>query len=222
MNTVEKTVSRIIQESFTQINQPILIAAGGPGGTGKSTFCQKLTKCLPESTILSLDHYKTPRKNRYHNNLYGAHPKANKIDLLKEHLLLIKENKSFQRPIYDNISGEINSSILYQPTRFNIIDGEISTYEEFMDLIDFSIFIDSHWKTQLNTRITRDINERNYSPEKAISTFLFSNLREFKKFGAHTKAWADIILFCNADYSLKIEEISSSKLSDNRMQDFST
>ena len=90
-----------------------------------------------------------------------------------------------------------------------MIDGEISTYGEFHDLIDFSVFLDSDWKTQLTTRITRDVQERNYTEEKAIATFLQSNLREFAEHGAESKRWADVHLYVKADYSVIIESVST-------------
>ncbi|MCP3966166.1 MAG: hypothetical protein GY750_04340 [Lentisphaerae bacterium] len=69
------------------------------------------------------------------------------------------------------------------------------------------IFIDSDWRTQLKTRITRDIHDRKYTEEKAIATFLQSNLREFRQFGAESKKWSDVHIFCRSDYYLELESI---------------
>ncbi|HSR87488.1 MAG TPA: dihydrodipicolinate synthase family protein, partial [Pontiella sp.] len=96
----------------------------------------------------------------------------------------------------------------YQPARFNILDGETATCRHLRELVDFSIFIDSDWKTQLATRVGRDIEDRGYDREKAISTFLQSNLREFSEYGAESKKWADLHLYCDADYRLEIESVS--------------
>lgn len=75
------------------------------------------------------------------------------------------------------------------------------------DCFDFSVFIDAHWRTQLQTRLERDIRERGYSPRKAIETFLHSNLLEFEIYGAASKHWADIHLHCDAEYRLTADAL---------------
>jgi uridine kinase len=202
---VENLISKLLLQLFP--GKCAVIAVGGPGGTGKSTFTSKLAELLPDSTILYLDDYKTPRAERYGQNLFGAHPKANKMNEVQEHVSCLKEGKSFNKPVYNAENGTTDTTIHFTPGRFNLLDGEISTYREFRDIVDFAIFIDSDWQTQLNTRITRDIEERKYSEEKAIATFLQSNLREFRKYGAESKNWADIHLYCRADYHLELESV---------------
>ena len=34
---------------------------------------------------------------------------------------------------------------------------------------DFAIYVDSDWRTQLKTRVTRDIDQRGYSADKAAA-----------------------------------------------------
>ncbi len=204
----EEIVAQIIQKCLPSPIRPAVIAVGGPGGTGKSTFCSKLASIIPQSSVLHLDDYKTPREVRKRINLFGAHPHANKMELVRKHIQAAKEGRSFDKPVYDPVQGTADATILFTPGKYVILDGEISTYENFRDLVDFSIFIDSDWRTQLATRCRRDIEVRGYSREKAISTFLQSNLREFSEYGADSKKWADMHLFCRADYHLVVESMT--------------
>ncbi|MBD3345165.1 MAG: hypothetical protein GF401_08905 [Chitinivibrionales bacterium] len=205
----KKVIAGILAEERKKLDRPFLVAVGGPGGTGKTTFCKELAQVLDNRMVLTLDDYKFSRSERQGKNLFGAHPDANRIALIKEHLGLLRKGESIQKPVYDAVSGNCDASEPFMPGDIIIIDGEISTYEIFKDHIDLSIFIDSDWKTQLNTRVTRDIEERGYTKEKAIATFLQSNLREFEEHGAHSKAWADIHLYCREDYRLLLESISN-------------
>lgn len=189
-------------------NQPLLVAIGGPGGTGKSTFSQSLHLELgTASSLLTLDDYKTPRAERAEQGIFGAHPEANKMDLIAEHMEALAKGETIQRPIYDAVSGSIVGSEPVPSRPIIIIDGEISTYESFRELLHVSIFIDAHWRTQLQTRLNRDIDVRQYSPEKAIETFLQSNLREFKTYGAHSIDWSDVLLWCDSEYQLSLKSI---------------
>ena len=115
----------------------VAIAIGGPGGIGKSSFCKKLAKNLPDSNILRLDDYKTAREVRKGQNLFGAHPDANMMDLVEEHYLSAKNGRSFDKPLYNAVSGEADETEFYETKRFTIIDGEISTYKQFRDYVDF-------------------------------------------------------------------------------------
>jgi uridine kinase len=186
----------------------LFIAIGGPGGTGKSSFAKILNRKIHDSVVLKLDNYKTPRKEREAAKIFGAAPKANRIDLIIDHLKKLKNGQEIEMPIYEGKIGMAFETKIIKPSRVIIVDGEISTYKYFISYMNISIFIDSHWRTQLNTRLNRDIDVRGFSVKKAIETFLHSNLTEFKEFGEHTKEWCDVHLFCNEDYSLQCYAIS--------------
>ena len=205
----EEVLGKLILERFSGDGGCVVIAVGGPGGSGKSTFAGKLAAELGDASILRLDDYKTPREERSNRNIFGAHPDANMMELAAEHISLVRENKTFEKPVYDNVTGEANGRETYRPRRFNILDGEISTYKKFRHDVDLSVFIDSDYKTQLATRTSRDIVVRGYTWEKAIATFLQSNLREFTKYGAESKKWADVHLYCREDYSVVVESVAS-------------
>lgn len=203
----EKIIADLLQRSFID-EKNILVAVGGPGGTGKSTFCEKLAELLPDSNVLHLDDYKTPRETRRGLNIFGAHPDANMMDMVLKHYIAAKNGENFDKPVYDAVSGKADKTEPFEARRFTVIDGEISTYKQFRDYVDFSIFIDSDLKTQLQTRLDRDIKQRKYTYEKAIATFLHSNLREFGEFGAESKHWADIHLYCHDHYELTFEAVA--------------
>ncbi len=203
---VASDLSQSILERFSSQEDPVLIAVGGPGGTGKSAFSRLLERGLVDAKILRLDDYKTSRKFRKEKGVFGPHPEANEIELLAEHLKSIKLGNSIEQPIYCSSEGKANSYETYHPARFNILDGEISTYSKFRPFVDFSIYIDAELETQLTTRLTRDVKKRGHSQEKAMQTFWGSNIEEFSKYGFDTQEWVDIILYCHSDYSVTIHK----------------
>lgn len=196
-----------LREKFKGFGRPVLIAVGGPGGTGKSTFSAKLAHELDHAVVLGLDDYKTPRKLREDRNIYGPHPDANEMERLHRHLQQLRRGESIDKPCYCRQLGRIHATKPFAPDHFVIVEGEIATYREFYHEMDFSIFIDAHWETQLNTRIRRDIKERGYTPKKAIATFLYSNLHEFEEYGMESKNWADVHIHCHKDYKLTLDAL---------------
>ncbi|HCC49033.1 MAG TPA: hypothetical protein DEQ38_13095 [Elusimicrobia bacterium] len=194
---------------FAGRKHPVLIAVGGPGGTGKSTFAASLAGELPDARVLKLDDYKTSRAARAVKGLQGPHPEANEMALLKEHLRRLKRGEGVAKPVYCRKSGQAAQTEPFAAARFIIAEGEIATYPDFYELVDFSVFIDSHWWTQLRTRIGRDIVVRGYSVKKALTTYVRSNLLEFKAYGAESRNWADVHIHCSRRYKLKIDAVCS-------------
>ena len=64
----------------SHLDDTVIVAVCGPGGSGKSTFCRKLQKRLPHSSLMKLDDYNTPRHVRAGTGLLGSHPEAVKLD----------------------------------------------------------------------------------------------------------------------------------------------
>lgn len=192
-------LSHLIEQLSLCRHRALIVAIGGPGGTGKTTLARLLSQRLPVAKVLHLDDYRYPRVKRKSSGLVGTNPRANNMTLIKEHLRSIKKGQSIKKPIYNAISGttEEHETVNYSP--IVILEGEVSTYREIRKEVDLSIFIDSHWRTLLNRRIERDIYERGYSPEKVISTFLQSNLRDYPRFGAPSKAWCQVRLWLDGN-----------------------
>ncbi|MFN2351931.1 MAG: dihydrodipicolinate synthase family protein [Kiritimatiellia bacterium] len=205
----------ILRRQFDKHQGHVIVAIGGPGGTGKSTFAERLAQQLA-APVLRLDDYKTSRAIRQRSNLFGPHPAANKMDLIATHLSCLRKGHAFDKPVYDAGAGAALGTEKYTPSQWNIVEGEVATYEQFRDLVDFAIFIDADWRTQLATRLKRDINQRSYSLDKAIATFLHSNLREFSAHGAASKQWADVHLYCHENYQLSLESISLTLYENHR------
>lgn len=199
---------------FSLSDKPVLIAIGGPGGSGKTTFSGKLQERLGRCGVVHLDNYKTTRAERQRKNLMGPHPDANQMVLVAEHLTKIKAGESISVPQYDSDCGVTSHYEEYVPRWITIVEGEISTYKEFRHLIDCSIFIDSDFKTQLSARLGRDMSQRGHSLKKAVTTFLNSNLSEFTIYGADSKQWSDIHLFCHDDYHVSIEAVRNELYAD--------
>ncbi len=206
----EKVVAALLEKRYADCREPLVIAVGGPGGTGKSTFSHALARHLPDSAVLGLDNYRTPRAERSARGIYGSHPDANKMELLGRHLSSIRNSEVFDRPDYDIRRGIADTTVKYRPRRFNILDGEISTYAHFRDRIDFAIFIDADWRTQLAVRIGRDVEGRGASPEKAVRTFLQSNLEDAAVYSSEARRWADIVLYCDEDWRMVFEAVAES------------
>ena len=136
-----QVLASLIEEISKSSPSPTIVLIGGPGGSGKSTVAKSLLKELGKNAcLLGLDDYKTSRKFRSSKNIFGPHPEANEMDMIKDHLGAIQKKQSFDKPIYDRNLGKINSYEKFQPKAITIVEGEIATYKEFRSFSTLTIF----------------------------------------------------------------------------------
>lgn len=204
--SVVENIAVYISAKFKSATTTILITVGGPGGCGKSSFCKQLNKALVSSSILSLDNYRLPRKEREKANLYGSHPDANRIDLLLEHIDKLHQGKEINYPVYDTVTGTVLPEKTFIPKQFVLLDGEIATYTQILSSCDFSIHLDATPDVLFARRLQRDTEQSGYTPEKVRAVFEQS-MRDNDTYGAYGKQHADVNLLCKDDFSLEIINI---------------
>lgn len=202
-----KILARLIKAMSSDSSCPFIVLIGGPGGSGKSTIAGKIQAQLNNAAILALDDYKTSRVLRKAHNIFGPHPKANEMAMIKKHLVCLKNGRPFDKPVYNRRLGRISRFEKFSPSPVTLVEGEVATYQPFRKSAHLTLFVDAHWNTLLNARLIRDIGQRGYDTDKTIATFLHSNLREFQRYGADSKRHADIHIYCDEDFHFFIESI---------------
>jgi uridine kinase len=176
-------------------NQPLVVGIGGPGGCGKSTLSRWLYHNMSGVEILSLDDFRLPREERPEHGRFGSHPEGNDLDRLESVLEEAKSGGTVMQPVFDPERGRVVREVELRPARLILADGEIAAHDHLRPHFDRLILVDAHWRTQLNTRLTRDLRERHCSLEKAIDIFLQSNLRDYPRYAAGAMEEADVVLY---------------------------
>lgn len=177
---------------------PFLLGIGGPGGCGKTTLSSWLCDRLEGAALLPLDDFRLPREERAKRNLFGSHPDGNDLVGLRACLKAARRGLGFERPVFDPVAGRCRETASVPPCRVLICDGEIAGHTALRKEFDGLVVVEAHWRTQLNTRLTRDLRERNCSLEKAISVFLQSNLRDYPVYAEGAREAADFVLYRNS------------------------
>ncbi|MCK5883951.1 MAG: hypothetical protein KAG61_09695 [Bacteriovoracaceae bacterium] len=198
---IDHIVDRVRTESNSELK---FIAISGQGGVGKSTLGNALAKKLL-APIITLDHYRLPRSQRA-PGIYGSHPKGNDLIRLKGDIEKLRLKKEIIPPFFVRESGEVIDGKTISTSSICIFDGEMAAFKECVDLFDFHIYIESDWRTQLNTRLSRDIEERGMDLKKVLSIFMRSNLEDHPKYCLEGKKSADVLLYCNENFNLEIKK----------------
>lgn len=182
------------------MKKPIVVGIAGGTGSGKSTITSSLKEKLRDSVVVieQDSYYKDqstlPFEERIKTNY--DHPFAFDNDLLVEHVLSLKGQKSIEKPIYDfETHNRKKETILVEPCDVIIVEGILILYEEAVrNLLDIKIFVDTDSDVRIIRRILRDIKERGRTLDSVIMQYLNTVRPSHLQFIEPSKRYADIIV----------------------------
>lgn len=129
-------------------------------------------------------------------NLNFDHPDAFDTDLLIEHLKLLKQGKSIERPNYSFVNHQREKeTVTVFPKKVILVDGIlIFENKELRDMMDIKIFVDTDADIRLIRRLIRDMNERGRSLESVITQYSTTVKPMHEQFVEPSKKHANIIV----------------------------
>ncbi|WP_174880717.1 uridine kinase, partial [Metabacillus niabensis] len=124
------------------------------------------------------------------------HPLAFDNDLLYEHLQLLLDHKTIEKPIYDyKLHTRSKDVMLVEPKDVIILEGILILEDKRLrDLMDIKLFVDTDADLRIIRRILRDIKERGRSIDSVIEQYLSVVRPMHNQFIEPTKRYADIII----------------------------
>lgn len=198
-----------------------LIGISGGSGSGKTTFANKLINMVSDDiTILHMDSYYLNDQPIEHLTAQGNpnfdHPAAFDWELLRTHLLELKNGNPIEVPVYDFVSSSrLKETTTLRPTDVIVFEGIFSIFDkEIRDLLDIRCFLHVDADIRIARRINRDVNERGRTLESVISQYYETVRPMYNKFLAPQKDYADFIIGEETDIaasilSAKINELYS-------------
>ncbi|MDC7224648.1 MAG: uridine kinase [Spirochaetales bacterium] len=179
---------------------PIIIGICGGSGSGKTTIVKKIADIVEGFTIIPQDnYYKTFDKMVDNDHITAVnydHPEAFDMDLLTEHMTLLRQGKPAPMPVYDFVHHRRTeeTSIVY-PTGIIILEG-IMIYSDprIRKLIDLKIYVDTPGDIRFIRRMLRDIEERGRTIESVVEQYMNVVRPGHDEFIEPMKVHADLII----------------------------
>lgn len=183
-------------------NNCILIGVAGGSGSGKTTVANNLLKSFnnrKDVALISQDSYYKDHNDltlEERAKLNYDHPNSLEFELLKKHLLELKEGKTINMPIYNFATHARKEECeVIEPCRVIIVEGIlIFAVPEVRDMFDMKIFVDTDADEMLLRRIERDINERGRTFECVKNQYLETVKPMYLEFCEPSKRYADVII----------------------------
>lgn len=181
--------------------RPFVIGICGGTGSGKTTITDRLSRALSSSGVLVLqqDHYYrdlshlSPEERASQN---FDHPSALDTPLFVEHVRLLREGKSVERPVYDFKQHRRTEKTTRLEPRPTILVEGILIFENpsLRELMDVKIFVDTDADLRFIRRLMRDIRDRGRTLESVIEQYQATVRPMHVEFVEPSKRYADIII----------------------------
>jgi len=180
---------------------PLVIGIAGGSGSGKTTAADIILQKVGKQRIAYLQHdsyYREltnlPLNQRREVNF--DHPDSLDSDLMKEHILTLKQWKSIEVPVYDfTTHSRTDETVHVEPRRVILVEGILIFAEPALrSLFDVRIFVDTDADIRFIRRLRRDIEERGRTTEMVVKQYLTTVRPMHLDFVEPSKRYADVII----------------------------
>ncbi|MBQ1793349.1 MAG: uridine kinase [Peptostreptococcaceae bacterium] len=180
----------------------LIIGITGGTGSGKSTVCKAIKDSIPAENIAILEqdaYYKDQTHLSFEDRLKTNydHPLAFDNKLLINHIDMLCEGKSIEKPIYDYElhTRKQDETVTVEPKDIIIVEGiMILEDEELRNKLDIKIYVDTEDDLRILRRIQRDIKERGRTVDSVIEQYLQTVKPAHDQFIEPYKKYSDIII----------------------------
>lgn len=144
----------------------------GDSGAGKSTLSDGCVQILgPERvTDICLDDYHAyDRVGRQERHITALHPDCNLLDVMGQHMRLLRQGQRIFKPVYDHSNGTFGPPELVTPRRVVLVHGLHGLYTpDLRRQWDVSVYLDPDPDLRVAWKIKRDTSKRGYTREEVL------------------------------------------------------
>ena len=148
----------------------ILLGVVGDSAAGKTTVSAGIAEILgPERvTILCTDDYhRYNRAQRKEMGISALDPACNYIQVMEQHLDLLRRGRPILKPIYNHHTGDFDPPVYIEPNEFIIAEGLLGFHNRGLRRnFDVKVYLQPEEKLRVLWKIKRDTGKRGYTAEE--------------------------------------------------------
>lgn len=151
-------------------SKPIILGVVGDSAAGKSTLSGGIAAILGHDRVAVLqadDYHRLDRAERRRQNLTALAPDVNHVDILEQHLNLLRHGQPVLKPVYDHGNGTLAPPERLEPKPFIIVEGLLAYHSRGLrECFDVKVFVEPDEALRTRWKLARDCASRGYSPEQ--------------------------------------------------------
>lgn len=157
----------------TMSDRPIILGIVGDSAAGKTTLTRGIAQVLgPENVtvICTDDYHRYDRQQRAEIGLTALHPDCNYLDIMQQHLSLLRTGQAILKPIYNHHSGTFDPPEYIKPEKFVIVEGLLGySTRTIRDSYDVKVYLAPPEELRTQWKVKRDIMKRGYTEEQVLA-----------------------------------------------------
>lgn len=155
-----------------RVDHPIVLGIVGDSASGKTTLSAGVAQILGEAhctVICTDDYHRYDRAQRAAAGLSALDPRANYIDVLEQHLRLLRGGEPILKPVYDHRRGTLEPPEYVRPKDFVIAEGLLGYATRAMrDCFDVKVYLDPEEELRRRWKLHRDTTRRGYTRQEVL------------------------------------------------------
>lgn len=159
---------------FNRVKDPVILGIVGDSATGKTTLASGVAKILgPDrvATICTDDYHRYSRAERAKNGISALDPRGNYIDIMEQHLKLLRQRQPILKPIYNHHTGALDAPEYVAPKPYIIVEGLLGyTTRAMRECYDVKVYLEPDEDLRVRWKIQRDTAKRGYTVEQVLQS----------------------------------------------------
>jgi phosphoribulokinase len=153
--------------------RPIILGVVGDSAAGKTTLTRGLVRILGEDQVTAVatdDYHRYDRKQRAERHITPLHPDCNYLDIMAQHLRLLREGEPILKPVYVHHDGTFGPPVYVDPKPFTIVEGLLGYHaEEIRDCYDVRVYLAPPEELRRRWKVRRDTSRRGYTTDQVLA-----------------------------------------------------
>jgi phosphoribulokinase len=191
----ERAMAEQNRQSMTA--RPVILGVVGDSATGKTTLTRGLVRALGEGAVAHIatdDYHKFDRRQRAELGITPLNPDCNHIDIMAQHLALVRAGEPILKPVYRHADGTFGPPEYVQPHRFAIVDGLLGYHTpQLRCCYDVRVYLAPPEDLRRRWKIKRDCSRRGYTTDQVLAE-LDRREADSEAFIRPQQAYADIVV----------------------------
>lgn len=178
-------------------HRPIILGIVGDSAAGKTTLTRGIAQVLGVenvTTICTDDYHKYDRVQRSELGITALHPDCNYLDIIEQHLQLLRSGDPILKPVYSHTSGTFEAPVYIQPNKFIIVEGLLGYSTRLArECYDVKVYLAPPESLRAEWKIKRDTQKRGYNRAQVLAE-LEKREPDSEQFIRPQRSWADMVV----------------------------
>lgn len=179
------------------MTRPIILGIVGDSAAGKTTLTRGIAQFLGTENVTVIctdDYHRYDRTQRAEMGITALHPDCNHLDIMQQHLSLLRTGQPILKPIYNHHSGTFDPPEYIKPSQFIIVEGLLGySTRVARDAYDVKVYLAPPEEVRAQWKIKRDTQKRGYT-EAQVRAEMAKREPDSEQYIRPQRQWADLVV----------------------------